>query len=297
MNYYPFGMPMPNRTYSLSSSSKYRFGFGGHENDDEVKGSGNHLSFGDYGYDPRIGRRFNVDPLSEKFPDFSPYIYCLNNPLVFIDRNGLAPTPFPKNKLGAADYYTWRYNDFMKQNPGMKAPDYYLNYGNKYIQRFTNETNKLLSKEGKKWLTNARLNLQVAIENKLKSDPTIETKNNGKDFKDFAFNSNVEAYWNAGLQKVNTVDLVAIVLTPNFKDLTSEDGMKQAKEMMGKLANYWINNPEEGLKRGAELLLNRSKIEAMVTAKAVREGVDPDKAIPILDKILEQIPTVETKKK
>ncbi|MFN9319174.1 MAG: hypothetical protein ACK58Q_01115, partial [Chitinophagales bacterium] len=49
---YPFGMPMPNRQYSLSSS-KYRFGFNGKENDPEAEGQQ------DYGmriYDSRLGR-------------------------------------------------------------------------------------------------------------------------------------------------------------------------------------------------------------------------------------------------
>jgi len=237
---------------------------------------------------------YGVDPLAEKYPSMSPYAFCNNNPLFFVDLDGLEPTPYPKALLGSVDYYKWRYNDFIKQNPGEKAPDYYLNYGNKYIQRFTNETNNQLSKQGKQWLVNARRNLQVAIEDKLKADPTIELRNGGNDFKEFAFNSHVDAYWNAGLYKLNTVDLVAIVLTPNFKDLTSEDGMKQATEMMGKLTDYWLDNPMEGLKRGAELLANQDKIKAMVTAKAIREGIDPDKAMPILDKIIEKIPTIKT---
>lgn len=31
----------------------------------------------------------------------------------------------------------------------------------------------------------------------------------------------------------------------------------------------------------------------MAVAKAQREGVDPDKAMPILDKIIKNIPTIE----
>ena len=69
--------------------------------------------------------------------------------------------------------------------------------------------------------------------------------------------------------------------------------MKQATTIMKKLGEYWLENPQEGLKRGGELLLNRNKIEAMVTAKAIKEGIDPDKAMPILDKILENIPTIK----
>ena len=95
------------------------------------------------------------------------------------------------------------------------------------------------------------------------------------------------------LDTTNTVDLVAIVLTPNFKDLMSKDGIEQATKMIDKLINYWLDNPMEGFKRGVELLANKDKIKAMAVAKAIREGVDPDKAMPILDKILKNIPTIE----
>jgi hypothetical protein len=39
------------------SSAAYRYGFQVQEMDNEIVGSGNHLSFGDYGYSPRLGRR------------------------------------------------------------------------------------------------------------------------------------------------------------------------------------------------------------------------------------------------
>lgn len=67
--------------------------------------------------------------------------------------------------------------------------------------------------------------------------------------------------------------------------------MDQAVEMMGKLAEYWEANPIQGAKRVAELLMNQDKIKAMITIKAIREKVNPDKAIPVLEKILESIPT------
>lgn len=69
----------------------YRYGFGGHEKDDEVSGNGNHLAFGDYGYNPRIGRRFNIDPMIGSFPWMSPYATFNNNPIYFADPTGLSP--------------------------------------------------------------------------------------------------------------------------------------------------------------------------------------------------------------
>ncbi len=42
-DYYPFGSPMPGRTFS---SGSYKYGFNGKENDNEVKGNGNQQDYG-----------------------------------------------------------------------------------------------------------------------------------------------------------------------------------------------------------------------------------------------------------
>lgn len=87
-DYYPFGMPMPNRTYSLSSGSKYRFGFNGQEKDDEVYGEGNLVNFGARIHDTRIGRWFSVDKHAINYPFLSVYSYVNNNPIKNIEIDG-----------------------------------------------------------------------------------------------------------------------------------------------------------------------------------------------------------------
>jgi len=77
---------MPNRGYV---GNDYRYGFGGHEKDNEVSGEGNHLAFGDYGYDTRLGRRWNIDPI--ELPDISGYAVFNNNPNFFTDPDGESP--------------------------------------------------------------------------------------------------------------------------------------------------------------------------------------------------------------
>jgi len=84
-DYYAFGSPMPGRNFT---SSSYKYGFNGKEKDDEIKGSGNSLDFGGRIYDSRLGRWLSVDPLYKKYESFSPYNFCLNNPLINNDPDG-----------------------------------------------------------------------------------------------------------------------------------------------------------------------------------------------------------------
>jgi len=78
-------MQVPRRFDSLED---YRYGFQGQEKDDEINGEGNSYDFGARIYDPRVGRFSSLDPLQEKFPDFSPYIYASNSPISHIDQDG-----------------------------------------------------------------------------------------------------------------------------------------------------------------------------------------------------------------
>jgi RHS repeat-associated protein len=85
-DYYPFGMLQPERQYG---ANKYRYGFNGKENDNEVKGEGNQQDYGMRIYDPRIGRFLSVDPLSGKYPFYTPYQFAGNSPILALDIDGL----------------------------------------------------------------------------------------------------------------------------------------------------------------------------------------------------------------
>jgi RHS repeat-associated protein len=71
-----------------SCAGGYRYGFNGKEKDDEIKGSGNSVDFGERMYDPRLGRWSKVDPLAAKYPNISPFAFVANNPLNAIDPDG-----------------------------------------------------------------------------------------------------------------------------------------------------------------------------------------------------------------
>ncbi|MEJ0101540.1 MAG: RHS repeat-associated core domain-containing protein [Bacteroidota bacterium] len=86
-DYYPFGSLMPGRKFS---SGNYRYGFNGKENDNEVKGiEGSQQDYGMRIYDPRVGRFLSVDPLTNKYPWYTPYQFAGNKPIRFIDLDGM----------------------------------------------------------------------------------------------------------------------------------------------------------------------------------------------------------------
>jgi RHS repeat-associated protein len=84
-DYYAFGMQMPGRGFS---SGSYRFGFNGKENDNEVKGDGDQQNYGLRIYDPRLGKFLSVDPLTKKYPWYTPYQFAGNKPIQFLDLDG-----------------------------------------------------------------------------------------------------------------------------------------------------------------------------------------------------------------
>ncbi len=78
---------MPGRSYSTPS---YRYGFNGKEKDDEVKSvDGSQYDYGFRIYNPRLGKFLSVDPLTDRFPFYSPYQFASNSPIIAEDLDGL----------------------------------------------------------------------------------------------------------------------------------------------------------------------------------------------------------------
>jgi RHS repeat-associated protein len=96
---YAFGMSMPGRTFSVED---YRYGFNGKENQDELLGEDNSQDFGARIYDARVGRWWGLDPCYYKFAYTTPYNFSLNNPLYYVDHDGLEPTV--AGRIGLGDY-------------------------------------------------------------------------------------------------------------------------------------------------------------------------------------------------
>ncbi|WP_423737731.1 RHS repeat-associated core domain-containing protein [Chitinophaga caseinilytica] len=88
-DYYPFGMMIPGR---WTNAGNYRYGFNGKENDNEVKGiEGGQQDYGMRIYDARLGKFLSIDPLTTKYPFYSPYQFAGNTPVNAIDLDGAEP--------------------------------------------------------------------------------------------------------------------------------------------------------------------------------------------------------------
>ena len=83
--YYPFGLPTAETGNSEQDKQPYKY------NGKELDRT-NGLNWYDYGarmYDPALCRFLTMDPLAEKYYGISPYAYCLNNPVRFVDPDGM----------------------------------------------------------------------------------------------------------------------------------------------------------------------------------------------------------------
>ena len=85
-DYYPFGLQIAQNAYQRESAIDQRYKYNGKELQPELG-----LNWHDYGarmYDATIGRFMVTDRFSEKYFDFSPYQYAINNPIRLVDING-----------------------------------------------------------------------------------------------------------------------------------------------------------------------------------------------------------------
>ena len=81
-NYTAFGSPMPGRNFSPNA---YRYNFNGKESDVETGTQ-------DYGmriYNPALARFLSVDPITDQYPELTPYQFASNTPIMAADLDGL----------------------------------------------------------------------------------------------------------------------------------------------------------------------------------------------------------------
>ncbi len=154
-NYYPFGLKHAGYANTISSTnSALKYKYNGKELQDELG-----LNMYDYGarnYDPAIGRWMNIDPLAEKHLEISPYVYCMNNPVVFVDPDGRDFGLYIDFEKGTVTVRATYYTTNQDKNSATNATKSWNDQSGKFSYNFTDENGNKQS-----FKVNYELNVEV----------------------------------------------------------------------------------------------------------------------------------------
>ena len=164
----------------FSCVNLYRYGFNGHEKDDEVSGSGNSYDFGARMYSPRLGRFLSVDPLTEHFPHYSPYQFAGNTPIQAIDLDGAEEFHYTKktNDKGETVFEVSHVEDIV---------DYVMNWETLELEKVVNQRQEYTLHETHQKFLNGNIIEHDASKTFDSYDEMVEAGDVGYTLQDFGY--------------------------------------------------------------------------------------------------------------
>jgi RHS repeat-associated protein len=126
-DYYPFGMNLAS-SYQRVDAVNNNFKYNGFEFQEDLN-----LNLYDYQaryYDPALGRFINVDPAADLMRRHSPYNYAFDNPIRFIDPDGMIATDIILDEVERSKFDMQNYPDnHNTQSRENNAKSYYSGGG------------------------------------------------------------------------------------------------------------------------------------------------------------------------